>query len=249
MKKIVNPCKCCIPTRNGLERMYNAFVKIEYVDGKLSLVGVVAPTKSGNCLGSAGQCTEDIRNGEPTEKWTREMLDKMCDIWDKWHLNDMRPYCSHQKELGWDKQAEEKVKIEKWTLTEESIQKKKNAEKRALQCLKDGKPFYPTKDEITYARMEYEMEVYNDEDKSYDYGKLYRDAYELKDKDCLGRSTTEYKTRGWISYKDHDLGLIGKPCPVCGYGYGTNWVKEEVPKEVIDFLFSLPETKIRPAWI
>lgn len=53
----------------------------------------------------------------------------------------------------------------------------------------------------------------------------------------------------WISEKEHTKGLLSKPCPVCGYEYGTKWLFEEVPEDVIEFLFSLPETQIQPAWI
>lgn len=246
MKKlIVNPCVC----KTMFTHKSQAFAEIVFEEGKLSICGVVGPMSNGDCRGSAGQCVEEIRIGEPNPEWTREMLDKFCDIWERWHLNDMKPYCQHMKELGWDEQAKERVKIDTWTLTKEAMQKKRDAENRALECLRNGQVFRPTKDETVYARMKHSLISYNEEDVSYYYGKLYRDAYELKEKDCLGRPTTEYKTRGWIRYDECDLGFIGRPCPVCGYGYGTSWIKEEVPEEVIEWLFSLPETKIRPAWV
>ena len=90
---------------------------------------------------------------------------------------------------------------------------------------------------------EYSIDVYDGEEVT------YGEAYELKEKDCLGHSNTEYKTRGWISYKDHKLGVIGRECPVCGYKYGTAWKMEEVPQDIIEWLESLPETKVKPAWV
>ena len=98
-------------------------------------------------------------------------------------------------------------------------------------------------EETAYANMKYSIDVYNDEDFP------YKNAYELKEKDCLGHSNTEYKTRGWILYKDHELGFIGRECPVCGYKYGTSWKVEEVPQDVIEWLNNLPETKVTPAWV
>ena len=71
-----------------------------------------------------------------------------------------------------------KVKIEKWTLTKEAYQKKEDAEKRALNCLKNGETFEPTMEETTYANMKYSIEVYDDEEIP------YKNAYELKEKDC-----------------------------------------------------------------
>ena len=62
MYKIINPCKCKVYTRTGNEVDRNAFVRIEYKDSKLSMSGVVAPLSNGDCLGSAGQCVDEIRN-------------------------------------------------------------------------------------------------------------------------------------------------------------------------------------------
>lgn len=251
MIKIINPCKCEVYTRYGKEtRMENAFCKIEINEenGTLSITGVIGPLSSGNAKGSAGQCINEIRTGEPTEEWTDEMLQKFCDIWDEWHLNDMRAYCSHMKELGWTKHFNEEIKVSKWTITKEAYNAKRNAENRALRCLKEGTPFYPTKDEIAYANMPYEITTYNGEEPSYNQS-VYKESYKLKEKDCLGNSNTTKKTRGWISYKDHPLGFLGRPCPVCGYAYGTSWLKEDLPQDVIDFLESLPASKITPAWV
>ena len=60
MKKVINPCVCKVGERNA-----NAFAKIEYENGRLSICGVVGPLKSGNCRGSAGQCVDAIRDGKP----------------------------------------------------------------------------------------------------------------------------------------------------------------------------------------
>ena len=41
---------------------------------------------------------------------------------------------------------------------------------------------------------------------------------------------------GWLKPEEHPEGLLCRPCPVCGYRYGTSWVREEVPQDVIDWL-------------
>ena len=102
MKKVVSPCLCTVYTRSGNEATARAFCEIQFENGRLSITGVIGPMPSGNCRGSAGQCVDAIREGRPCDEWTQEMLDKFCSIWDEWHLNDMRPYCKHQKELGWN---------------------------------------------------------------------------------------------------------------------------------------------------
>lgn len=241
MKKVINPCTCNVLWK---AREYNAFVKICYDKGKLSLCGVVGPYSSGNCAGSAGQCVDEIREGHPKEGWNREMLDKLCDIWDEWHLNDMRPYCQHQKQLGWDKLASEEMTLYHYRLTNEALKMKKEAERAAIEALQKGEPFTPTEEQSFFATLPGWLDIYEaPEEKVAPY---YEPKKPLYNGD---RGFTEKKTRGWVRYDEDENGILCKPCPVCGYKYGTSWVTEEVPKEVIDWLFQLPDTKITPAWV
>lgn len=242
-KKIINPCTNEVYIYNDKKRSVNSFCKIEYQDGKLSITGVIGPKSNGNCWGSCGQCVDEIRKGEPTKEWTPEMLQKFCDIWDEWHLNDMRPYCSHMKKLGWDKMAEEKVEVKTYKLTRETREKQDEAKKRALKCLANHEPFFPTLEETKIYNLPFEKKSYN--------GSEFSDSecYEYTEKNCLGHSNTDYKTRGWINYSENELGLLSKPCPVCGYKYGHSWLTEEIPQDVIDFLTNLPKSNKVPAWI
>ena len=54
---------------------------------------------------------------------------------------------------------------------------------------------------------------------------------------------------GWVYPAGHPEGLLCKPCPVCGYKYGSAWTKRDVPEGVLRFLCELPETKNTPAWV
>ena len=182
MKKIVNPC--FIDIKQGcVVRHINAYAEITYENGRLSIHGVIGPKPNGNCWGSCGQCQDEIRMGIPAVGWTPEMLIKFCNIWDAWHLNDMRPYCEHQKALGWDELAREKVEI----------------------CHHSSSAWEP--------------------------------------------NTFEMIALGWLYPDEHPAGLLTKPCPVCGYKYGTEWKTEPVPQDVIDWLAALPDSKKTPAWI
>lgn len=228
MVKIINPCKCDV----GNKYLRNAYAKITYENGNLSIRGSVKPF--------FGQCVDEIRGGVPTESWTPEMLRKFCNIWDEWHLNDMRPYCEHMKELGWDKQARETVKITKWHKTKEAMQKEREVKYRLRRCLENGETFIPTEEEALHINLKYIETTYNDELLE------HPEFYEFTEKNPIGVSNVTYEIRSWLKHDKCELGFIGKPCPVCGYEYGTQWIKEEVPREVIDFLFNLPETKIAP---
>lgn len=88
INKIISPCICDTRKENGRAR---AFVKIEYSDGELSLVGVIGPRKTGNSSGGSGQCIDAISEGTPVDGWTSDMLEQLCEIWRTWHLNYLRP--------------------------------------------------------------------------------------------------------------------------------------------------------------
>ena len=64
---------------------------------------------------------------------------------------------------------------------------------------------------------------------------------------------TKPKTQGnmltWKTPKEHPDGLLTKPCPICGYKYGTEWLHEDVPEDIVKWLTGLPETTVTPAWV
>lgn len=239
MKKVVCPVVC----RTG-NRESRAFAEITFENGKLSIHGVIGPMHNGGCCGSAGQCVDGIRAGDPVAPWTREMVDKFCDIWNAWHLNDMRPYCEHQKALGWDEIAKRKVTIYHYRLTKDALRKLRAAENAAIAALKKGETFTTTAEQVKFATLPYSITT------ATEISKQDAEVYEPKKPLFVGDSgATEQKALGRLREDEHPDGLLCKPCPACGYKYGTSWKKEEIPQEVIDFLTSLPDSEVKPAWV
>jgi hypothetical protein len=66
------------------------FVTIEYKAGQLSIQGVEGPRSNGNAAGSAGQCIDALDDVALAPSWTPEMVARLREVWDRWHLNDMR---------------------------------------------------------------------------------------------------------------------------------------------------------------
>lgn len=237
---IVNPVMCDV--YDGRAR---GFAKIQFSnDGRLSICGVIGPTSNGDCKGSSGQCVDEIRAGTPIKNWTSEMLAKFCDIWDRWHLNDLRPECKHQRELGWKEQACEKILLYHYRLTDAANKAKNEAEKAAVNALRKGESFIPTAEQQFFASLPYSLDIY--ETPKEEVAPYYQPKKPLYSGDV---GAVERKTRGWVRYEESELGILCKPCPVCGYKYGSSWLKEEVPQDILDWLFALPETKVTPAWI
>lgn len=76
------------------------FVTIELHDQRnpqhgpeLSITGVAGPRSNGDAHGDCGQVRRylaAIDDRDIAQGWTREMIDQLGDIWDRWHLNGMR---------------------------------------------------------------------------------------------------------------------------------------------------------------
>lgn len=175
MKKVIRLGKA-----NGVG---SVFCEIEITDGKLSITGVEGPMKNGDARGSCGQISQP-KLTEYAPGWTEGEVSNFFNVWRRWHLNDMRAGCEHQRKMGWDK-----IPID------------------------PSKPL---------------------------------DAY---GKHFPGQSMDSWNMATWIRKEEHLCGLMCEPCPECGYKYGSQWLREELPADVVKYLESLPETDIQPAWV
>ena len=50
---------------------------------------------------------------------------------------------------------------------------------------------------------------------------------------------TERKKRGFLREEEHPDGILCKPCPVCGYKYGTSWNYFPVPRDDEQIILNL----------
>lgn len=233
---VINPMNVQ-PSWYNTKRMVPVFCKIEYdaEKGSLSISGVVGPLRSGNCVGGCGQInmfiTTDYEEYEFTSGWDQIKWEQFLRVWDRWHLNDMRPGCEHQRELGWGKKD---LTVVTYELTSKAAIEREKLRRRALDMLeKVGHVSLPPEDQRLLA-LDWRITVPDDV-------KVELTEYKFKSK--------ETKRSGWVKPEEHPGGVLCKPCPVCGYKYGTKWLKEDVPRDVIEWLFSLPETLVKPAWV
>lgn len=67
--------------------------------------------------------------------------------------------------------------------------------------------------------------------------------------DHIGKGRSTWNMLAWVTPEEHPDGLLGYPCAICHYKYGTKWLREEVPDGVVAFLRGLPESKGKPAWV
>ena len=131
-------------------------------------------------------------------------------MWQKYHLNDMRPECEHQRELGWPEKARQNVTIYTHTLNLDTIRKQHEIKRSVMERAKRGKTVSLSESDRTLLSLKYEIKTW---------------------KGCLPEDIASYykidgaheKTLGWIIQEEHPEGLLCRPCPVCGYRYGTAW--------------------------
>jgi hypothetical protein len=214
------------------------FVEVKYSnDGRLSMTGVVGPRSNGDCAGSCGQINMGMKVDELrlAPGWTGGQLQRLFEVWDRWHLNDMRAGCEHQRET-WN--PSEKLEVVSYGLTTEAYRLRERALAKAAQAGLDGNAAQLSDTERALASMD---DWYKDRHEPPDADSPLSGCYEVKKR--------ETKSAGWVIANEHPRGILIKPCDVCGYRYGTKWLREEVPADVLDFLRSLPVTDKRPAWV
>lgn len=150
-------------------------------------------------------------------------------LWKAYHLNDMHPECEHQAAQGWRKIAVEKVNLYNWTMTQEAIKKQCEAEKAAMSALKNGETFTPTKEQAFFASLKYSIKTEAEflPEPLAPYYQPKKDGH------------IEVKALGWLKPEKHSRGILCKPCPVCGYKYGSAWNYFPIPEEDEKIIYKL----------
>ena len=141
---------------------------------------------------------------------------RMLEIWKEYHLNDMHPECEHQRALGWCQLANETVDYYRYCLKSEVLRRQNKLNEYIDEILK-------TSGTVT---MSYEERIL----KSLPYF-----TYDLNDTNVeyYRLDTKDERRRGSLSYKKDPRGILLKPCPVCGYEYGSAWLYMPIPEDVI----------------
>lgn len=123
-----------------------------------------------------GQINDELRTAIKEHRFKSNFSDddinRILDAWDRYHLNDMRAGCEHQRAWKWNE-----IKLD------------------------DSKPL--TQDN---------MAMWSS------YGPKKQLTY------------------GNHRFESHPRGLLSYPCPICGYRYGTAWLYEALPDDVVTFI-------------
>lgn len=232
-KKILNPGAVII---NG--RRADVFVSVTYDEkGKLSLTGVEGPLRNGDALGSCGQIDMGFKLDEYARHWTADRVERLLYIWHRWHLNDMRAGCEHQREwdttrplelqkLTWGPAFHEmRRKVEQGEATDAEYRDYAVRIRPLVESLTLG--LIPPKHPATWG--------------SRGEAALAEELVKI--------ANDQRKAASWVYPEEHPDGLLMKPCSTCGYRYGSKWLFEPVPLEVLAELQAMPESEKTPAWV
>lgn len=239
MNKIINPCT--VENKQAYCRIYTEEKQCTLLDGTvdtvtvLHIVGVVGPCSNGDCY-SAGQCYDTMRQGVANEGWTADSLYKLLDIWQRWHINDMKPYCEHQ--VDWD--GGKVCKLYEYKMSDDTYKRRDRLKESIHNRLMDGFNVRLSIDERRLLGSK--VFVKTDTSVPPDGYKLYKE-YTMQARALYPmESDTKWGNK-------HPDGILSKPCPVCGYRWGSSWRAERVPTEVLQWLESLPDSTRKPAWV
>lgn len=151
----------------------------------------------------AGQCWEDMIRFFP----------EIAPL-QKWHLNNMNAACEHQE--SWD--LEKKIKLTTYKLKGETSLARSKLKDRAIKELSEGKTVKLTADEMLLMKLDY-----------YFTGAKLPFGIEAS----YTVEKTETKNATWVYPSEHKDGILNKPCEVCGYKYGSQWLKREIPADMV----------------
>ncbi|MCP4204243.1 MAG: hypothetical protein GY769_20190 [bacterium] len=202
------------------------FVTIKWDGKRLSLTGVVGPKPSGDARGGCGQI--DVA-AEVTKPAKGIDVARLADLWKRWHLNDMNAGCEHQRATL---DLSKTVEIVTYQLTSEALSESGAVMTRAKKLLRDGETVQLSAEDRALAALPFQMTTAPDADS------IGSGRYKVVKR--------ETKSVGWVNVNEHPDGLLSKPCPECGYKYGTAWLREEVPADVIAELHALPTSDALP---
>lgn len=196
-------------------------------DGKkvFTASGMIWNSTRSDCI-HGGQCLDTIAQyiKNPTFK-------QIFRLWNLYHLNDMHPECEHQAAAGWREKAAEKVTLYKFTMTTEAITEQNRTKSAVLRAAQDGETLRLSKEKRLILGLDYSITHHSET-----LPETIAPYYKLK--------STETKALGWLRENEHPDGILCKPCPVCGYAYGSKWVYFPIPEEDEKIIYKLFETEI-----
>lgn len=183
---------------------------------ELSIVGGFWP-KGRRADWSGGQCGESLLE---MMKGTRggAIMAKVWPVWERWHLNGLKAGCQHQRK-NWKPSAELELIHYTWSESFRKLQGMAQAGELAPLEYENFSKVAPLVNSVCIDKNGPKWEAPL--------------VLELIDKGLIKEKNRETKTAHWVYPSEHPDGVLCKPCEICGYSYGSQWLYEKLPPNVL----------------
>lgn len=180
-------------------------------DKRFSAMGDILWDNGGE---SGGQCHETLAHLAPVQ----------VALWRRWHLNDMRAGCEHQRAEGW---GQEEVEVIEYGLTREAHVLRGRALIEAAQAAQEGRVARLTPAGLFLIGPDWFKKRWAppgaDDPES--------GLFEVRSRTMQWAGHVYPPGMGKFGGEEHPRGVLTQPCPVCGYRYGSAWLVEEIPPD------------------
>ncbi len=238
-KKTINPGS--IPVERDRERMFaRVTCVIAYADKEDGKRALSVTGKIGEPYGSGGQIEMSFRHRTAAyddarytellsitrfnKGWTSDLWLEFLDRWHEWHLNDMRAGCEHQRKLPG---LYKRITTADLSLSPTAWASRRRIIKAVEASLREHGKAAITAEERRVLALPLSLEI------------PHGDGYPPPPGDYEIRKIKK-ETANWVRADVHPEGMLLRKCPECGYEYGSRWLYEPVPEDVLEFLKGLP---------
>lgn len=199
---------------------------------------------SGSLRGNGcGQVIDQIAAAHPNDARIQEI----AAVWRVYHLNDMQPGTAEQMRLGWGKQELTLVSYSAPVFTPRKVYPSQAALMSNLKgWVTTNAGLSTSRGQSYFGKVyigghsgvgnwdEYQAVIralwssFVEHPKNPDSAAVLWFANTF---DCQRKESK--KLSGWVTPAEHPEGVLGKPCPITGKGYGSEWYYLPIPAEVV----------------
>lgn len=175
------------------------------------VLSVMGETWENGRWSSGGQCYDDLAGDAP----------HAVELWRRWHLNDMRAGCEHQRG-EYDRGARLTLTPLTWGPRYHELRRLALAGTMAQE---DAATWADTVATVKRLTIKWPHPCHPQA-----WGEAGESALAAG---LVAIKEYEVRRAGSTFVTEHPDGLLGRVCPECGYRYGSGWVYEPIPEDVL----------------
>ena len=173
--------------------------------------------------GAYDQCCEELAAKYPDNL----LVQRIIELWRVYRLNVQHAECTHQRALGWPEKGKTPITQITYYLRRSALAAQSKLRDKALACLEAGETAQFTPEEKNLVNLAWERTISDGTNPGPEYQENKRIT----------------KTLAWLRPEEHPEGLLNRPCPECGYKYGSAWLYLPIPKNTLTEIRAIIEGK------